>query len=54
MILRELADRFREVALQFPVIGVLGPRQSGKTTLVRKVFSKHRYISLEDIDNRWY
>ncbi len=33
---------------KFPVVVVLGPRQSGKTTLVRSVFKKHSYISFED------
>lgn len=33
-------------------MAVLGPRQSGKTTLVRHCFKKYNYISLEDIDKR--
>lgn len=33
---------------QFPVIAILGPRQSGKTTLARKVFDRYRYVSFED------
>lgn len=37
---------------QFPVVAILGPRQSGKTTLAQFVFKKHRYISLEDLDVR--
>jgi len=32
----------------FPVIAVLGPRQSGKTTLVKKYFRNHAFISFED------
>ncbi len=33
----------------FPVILVTGPRQSGKTTLLRKVFGRsHRFVSLEN------
>lgn len=39
-------------ALQFPVVAVLGPRQSGKTTLAQTVFSKHAYVSLESLDTR--
>jgi predicted AAA+ superfamily ATPase len=33
---------------------VLGPRQSGKTTLVRETFPDHKYLSLEDLDLRAY
>lgn len=35
-----------------PVVTVIGPRQSGKTTLVRHVFSKYSYVSLENPDDR--
>lgn len=40
------------IAHQFPVIALIGPRQSGKTTIAQLVFSKHTYISLEDLDIR--
>lgn len=33
---------------KFPVIGILGPRQSGKTTLVRNYFKQHTFLSFED------
>jgi predicted AAA+ superfamily ATPase len=33
---------------KLPVVGVFGPRQSGKTTLVKEVFNKHKYINFED------
>lgn len=32
----------------FPVIAILGPRQSGKTTLVQSSFPKHKFLSLEN------
>lgn len=37
---------------QFPVVAVLGPRQSGKTTLIQKYFKKHTYLSLENPKTR--
>lgn len=40
------------MAGKFPVVSVTGPRQSGKTTLVRYVFSSYYYVSLEDPDTR--
>ncbi len=36
----------------FPVVAVTGPRQSGKSTLVRHVFPDKPYITLEDLDTR--
>lgn len=33
---------------KFPVVGVFGPRQSGKTTLVKYFFKKHTYLNFED------
>ena len=36
----------------FPVITLTGPRQSGKTTLLRRVFADLPYYSLENLDIR--
>ena len=35
-----------------PVIAVLGPRQSGKSTLARATFPDKEYVSLEDLNER--
>lgn len=35
-----------------PVIALLGPRQSGKTTLARMAFPAHGYVSLENYEER--
>jgi uncharacterized protein len=51
---RKLEKKLRRWAEQYPVITVTGPRQSGKTTLCRSVFSEYSYCSLEDVDNRIY
>ncbi len=48
MIKRDLEAELLVSARSFPVIAVVGPRQSGKTTLVREVFPDHRYVTLED------
>ena len=50
MIAREMAAKLRELVTQYPVISVSGPRQSGKTTLVRAVFSTYEYLSFENPD----
>lgn len=49
---RELEGVLSERLRQFPVVAVTGPRQSGKTTLVRKVLPDWRYVTLEDFDMR--
>ena len=48
MLDRFLAQTLRRLALGFPIVAVTGPRQSGKTTLVRAVFPDKPYVSLED------
>jgi uncharacterized protein len=52
LIKRDLTDQIIEAAKEYPVIAIVGPRQSGKTTLVQELFPNHRYISLEDYDVR--
>lgn len=47
---RMLTFELEEMAKSYPVVTVLGPRQSGKTTLVRYCFPQKPYISLEAID----
>jgi hypothetical protein len=52
MITRELAGSLRRSAGGYPVVTILGPRQSGKTTLVRQCFPQHEYANLEDPELR--
>ena len=52
MIQRALAAALRRAARRFPVVTVTGPRQSGKTTLVKHEFPRHAYVSLEEPDQR--
>jgi predicted AAA+ superfamily ATPase len=54
MIARHLASKLTAAARKYPVVTVTGPRQSGKTTLVRSVFPKARYVSLEAPDQRTF
>jgi len=52
MIKRELEKELKYTASKFPAVAVLGPRQSGKTTLTKAAFSKYTYVSLENISIR--
>src|SRR3990170_1748447 len=52
MIERTLTTKMISLAQKFQVITLTGPRQSGKTTLVRAAFSSLPYVSLEDPDIR--
>lgn len=54
MIARTLAPFLRAAARKYPIITLTGPRQSGKTTLVRGVFQRHAYASLELPDVRQF
>lgn len=52
MIPRKAEEEIKSLSKQFKAIAVTGPRQSGKTTLVRKVFSDKQYVNLENPDIR--
>ena len=49
---RSLSAHLRELQTYFPVISLTGPRQSGKTTLLKELFPDYQYVSFEDIPNR--
>ena len=48
MINRKIEDTIRKSVSQVPVVTILGPRQAGKTTLVKKLFPDYTYVNLED------
>ena len=52
MIQRTLESKLKESAEHYPVVSVTGPRQSGKTTLCRKLFPQKPYLSFEAPDIR--
>lgn len=52
MIERELTDRIRQMAEKMPMISITGPRQSGKTTLVKACFPDYGYVNLESPETR--
>lgn len=50
MITRALATKVLELSRKYPVISITGPRQSGKTSLCRELFSSYEYVNLENLD----
>lgn len=54
MIKRTLQFYLERDAGFYPILTVTGPRQSGKTTLVRNTFSQYEYVSLEETDTRMF
>jgi uncharacterized protein len=52
MVMRQIEKEISILQNEFPIIAILGPRQSGKTTLSQKMFPRYTYVSLEDIDHR--
>ena len=52
MIKRKAEKALRDLAGQFKAVAIIGPRQSGRTTLSRFVFPDKPYVSLENPDTR--
>jgi uncharacterized protein len=54
MIARNITPLLQQLASQYPVITLTGPRQSGKTTLAKSLFPDKPYVTLENPDTRRY
>jgi uncharacterized protein len=52
MFKRDIETELKELAKQYPIVTVIGPRQSGKTTVVKHAFPKKLYANLEFPDIR--
>ena len=52
MIQRILAQKLKAELAEYPVVTIFGPRQSGKTTIVRSTCPSFGYVSLEDKETR--
>ena len=52
MFKKDIETELKELAKQYPIVTVIGPRQSGKTTLVKHAFPKKLYANLEFPDIR--
>jgi predicted AAA+ superfamily ATPase len=47
---RDLADQIIEGANQIPIVAIIGPRQSGKSTLAKELFKNHLYLDMQDAE----
>ena len=45
---RVLSSHLKQAFNTFPALSITGPRQSGKTTLVKNTFPNLKYVNLED------
>jgi len=54
LIIRKIKPTIREACRYFSVITVTGPRQSGKTTLIKMLFPDFQYYSLENPDTKLF
>lgn len=52
MITRKIEKELQTVAKEYPVVTIIGPRQSGKTTLARNLFHDYTYVNLENPELR--
>lgn len=52
MINRHLSDILTGIIKKMPVITLTGPRQSGKTTLVKHCFRDYTYLNMEETDKK--
>ena len=52
MITRTLGNKLIEIGKKYPIVTLTGPRQSGKSTLLKAILPGYRYVSLEDPDIR--
>ncbi|OVE82187.1 AAA family ATPase [bacterium K02(2017)] len=54
MINREITSEFKKLLKEYPIVTILGPRQSGKTTLAKMSLKKYEYCNLENPEDRQY
>ena len=52
LINRTIVQQIELIKDKYPIIAVTGPRQSGKTTMLKNTFKNYKYVSLEDPDIR--
>jgi predicted AAA+ superfamily ATPase len=54
MISRSIHDRILDTLREYPILAITGPRQSGKTTLLKTMLQGYTYVNLENPENRTF
>jgi predicted AAA+ superfamily ATPase len=49
---RQITDKLHNLLQGFPVVYLTGPRQSGKSTLLKHAYPSYTYLNLEEVDTR--
>ncbi len=49
---RDIVSLVIKAASQYPIVGIMGPRQSGKTTIAKQTFPQYTYVTMEDLETR--
>lgn len=52
MLRRKIENELIQTSQEYPVVTIVGPRQSGKTTLARMTFPEYEYVNLEQPEHR--
>lgn len=47
---RDLEKFIKKGLSQVPILAIIGPRQSGKSTLIKKIFKEYVYLDMQDAD----
>lgn len=47
---RDIKDQILSGAHQVPIVAIIGPRQSGKSTLAKEIFKNHVYVDMQDAE----
>jgi uncharacterized protein len=47
---RDIAESIIKGAAQSPIVAIIGPRQSGKSTLAKEIFKNHAYVDMQDAE----
>jgi len=53
-VIRNIHSSVQKMRAKYPILALTGPRQSGKTTMLKSMFSDYRYVNLESPDMRSY
>ena len=51
---RSITTSIKQLLVKYPILALTGPRQSGKTTLLKEILPDYEYVTLENTDQRLF